>query len=230
MSAIVGALELLSDTLADVDNPVIEQTLLVAQRSAHRVLSLTDALLDIARLQSGRTEVEYQIIDLPSLVSELMVEFTALANDNNVIIRNDIPNHLPNIRVDQDKLIRIITNLVDNAIKFSPEGGHVIISAEVETSQFLIIKVTDSGPGVPPDYREKIFERFVQVPGQQSRRRGTGLGLAFCQLTVEAHGGRIWVDSNPEGGSIFKFSMPIATPPPKSPSQSKTILSANPSR
>jgi len=144
------------------------------------------------------------------LVSELMVEYTVLANNNNVIIRNDIPNHLPAIRADQDKLIRVITNLVDNAIKFSPQGGHVVISAEAGASKFLNITVSDSGPGVPQDYREKIFERFVQVPGKHIQRRGTGLGLAFCRLTVEAHGGRIWVDSNPNGGSIFTFSMPIA--------------------
>jgi PAS domain S-box-containing protein len=218
MSAIVGALELLSDTLVDANNPIIDQTLLVAQRSAKRVLSLTEALLDIARLQSGRMEIEFEDIDLPSLMSELMVEYTALANDNSVIIRNEIPNHLPAIRADLDKLIRIITNLIDNAIKFSPQGGHVIISADAGTSQFLTIKVTDSGPGVPLDYREKIFERFVQVPGQHSRRRGTGLGLTFCRLTVEAHGGEIWVDTNPEGGSIFTFSMPIASSEEDSPS------------
>jgi PAS domain S-box-containing protein len=210
MSAIVGSLELLSDTLADADNPIIAQSLLVAQRSAHRVLSLTEALLDIARLQSGRMEIDFENIDLPTLVSELMVEYTVLANDNNVIIRNDIPNQLPAIRADRDKLIRVITNLVDNAIKFSPQGGYIVISAEVESSQFLNIKVSDSGPGVPQDYRERIFERFVQVPGQNIRRRGTGLGLTFCQLTVEAHGGSIWVDSNPDGGSVFTFSMPIA--------------------
>ncbi len=211
MSAIVGALELLSDTLADSDNPIIEQSLLVAQRSAFRVLSLTDALLDIARLQSGRMEIEFENIDLPSLVAELMIEFTALANDNSVIIHNDTPDQLPAIRADLDKLIRIITNLVDNAIKFSPQGGHVFISAEAKSNQFLSIKVTDSGPGVPLDYRDKIFERFVQVPGQRSHRRGIGLGLAFCRLTVEAHGGKIWVDANPDGGSIFGFDLPFAS-------------------
>ena len=212
MSAIVGALELLSDSLSDTDNPIIEQALLVAQRSANRVLSLTEELLDIARLQSGRMEIEFENIDLYSLVSELMIEYTALANDNSVIIRNNVPDQIPTIRADQDKLIRIITNLVDNAIKFSPEGGHVIISAESETSQFLTIKITDFGTGVPQDYRAKIFERFVQVPGQRSRRRGTGLGLAFCRLTIDAHGGKIWVDPNPEGGSIFAFNIPIASP------------------
>ena len=219
MSAIVGALELLSDALTDGPNevdPIIEQTLLVAQRSANRVLSLTEALLDIARLQSGRVEIEREHINFPTLVTELMIEYTALANDENVIIRNEIPAQLPALQADLDKLIRVLTNLVDNAIKFTPEGGHVTISAENKNG-FVAIKVIDSGPGVPADYREKIFERFVQVPGQRGRRRGTGLGLAFCRLTVEAHGGEIWVDANPEGGSIFTFTIPTASPEYDSP-------------
>ncbi len=211
MSAVVGALELLSDTLANVGDPTIEQSLLVAQRSSNRVVSLTEALLDIARLQSGRMVIEYQAIDFPSLVSELMIEFTALANDDSVIIRNHIPQQLPPVSADANKLIRVITNLVDNAIKFTPEGGHVTITAEHNENNFVAIKVINSGPGVPIDYREKIFERFVQVPGQRARRRGTGLGLAFCQLTVEAHGGTIWVDANPEGGSIFTFTLPTVS-------------------
>jgi PAS domain S-box-containing protein len=209
LSAIVGALELLSDALEESGNQIVDQSLLVAKRSANRVLSLTEALLDIASLQSGRMKLEFADIDLPPLISELMVEFTILANENSVFIHNDIPDKLPSFPADPDKLIRVITNLVDNAINLSPQGGHVIISATTEKDQFIIIKVTDSGPGIPLDYREKIFERFIQIPGQRRRRRGSGLGLAFCRHTVEAHRGRIWVDANPDGGSIFSFSMPI---------------------
>jgi signal transduction histidine kinase len=155
-------------------------------------------------------EIDIQDINFHTLIEELLIEFTALANDNNVIILNKVTDKIPLIRADQDKLIRIITNLVDNAIKFSPQGGHVIISAEKQNSQFMTVKVTDYGAGIPLDYREKIFERFIQVPGQRSQRAGTGLGLAFCRLSVEAHGGEIWVDQNPEGGSVFTFTIPLA--------------------
>jgi PAS domain S-box-containing protein len=208
MSAIVGALELLKDVLSDSKNSIAEQALLVAERSANRVISLTEELLDIARLQSGRMDIVKEDIDFHSLVDELMIDFTAIANENSVFIRNNVSKKTPLVRADPDKLIRILTNLVDNAIKFSPHGGHVIISASTEESQFLTIRVTDYGSGIPPDYNEKIFERFVQVPGQYSRRGGTGLGLAFCRLAVEAHGGQIWVDQNPAGGSIFVFTIP----------------------
>ncbi|MFN2233362.1 MAG: GAF domain-containing protein [Anaerolineales bacterium] len=208
MSAIVGALELLKDDLSNTGNSIAEQALLVAERSANRVISLTEELLDIARLQSGRMAIEMEDIDFHSLVEELMIDFTAIANENSVFIRNNVSMKTPLVRADSDKLIRILTNLVDNAINFSSHGGHVIISAEKEINRFLTIRVTDYGTGIPSEYKEKIFERFVQVPGQYSRRGGTGLGLTFCRLAVEAHGGQIWVDQNPDGGSIFAFTIP----------------------
>jgi len=218
MSAIVGALDLLSDCLYgpdehETDQIVIQQSLLVAQRSANRILDLTEALLEIARLQSGRMELNIKTIDLSLLISDLLIEFTTQANDDSVIIRTQIPNNLPLIQADKDKLIRILTNLVDNAIKFTPEGEHVTISANLSAENMIAINVQDSGPGVPEDYREKIFDRFVQVPGHRPRRRGTGLGLTFCRLAVEAHGGRIWVETLPKGGSIFTFTLPIGPSP-----------------
>ena len=218
MSAIVGALDLLSDCLnkpseQQLENLVIEQSLLVAQRSANRVLDLTESLLEIARLQSGRMEINVEEINFPDMVSDLLDDFTAQANDDGVIIRAQIPTDLPPILADRSKLIRILTNLVDNAIKFTPEGEQIVISAVTETAKMLTIQVKDAGPGVPEDFREKIFERFVQVPGQRPRRRGTGLGLTFCQLAVEAHGGNIWVETPEDGGSVFKFTLPLELQP-----------------
>ena len=217
MSAIVSALELLSDCMNEPvdrenDDIIIRQSILVGQRSANRILDLTDALLEIARLQSGRMELTSQAIDMPQLISELLFEFTTRANNDNVIIRSKTTDELPLVWADRNKLSRVLTNLVDNAIKFTPQGGQVTISVEQISDDFIAVKVQDSGPGIPDEYRERIFERFVQVPGQRSKRRGTGLGLTFCRLAVEAHGGRIWVDSHPKGGSIFTFTLPITSP------------------
>jgi PAS domain S-box-containing protein len=209
LSAIIGSLELLTSELSEKEGRIVHQAILVAQRSANRILSLTEALLDIARLESGQMNLLLTDINLKSLISELMIEFTILANENNVIIQNQIEDEFYNTMADKDKLIRVITNLVDNAIKFSPQGGLVKISVDGEHENVLMVKIADSGPGVPPDYQEKIFDRFVQVPGQKSRRRGTGLGLTFCKLVVEAHGGEIWVEPNLLGGSTFIFSLPI---------------------
>jgi signal transduction histidine kinase len=114
------------------------------------------------------------------------------------------------IIADQGKTSRVLTNLVDNALKFTPTGEQVSITAELSPDgDMMIVKVIDRGPGVPEAYRDKIFDRFTQIPKQLGRKRGTGLGLTFCRLAVEAHGGRIWVEPRPEGGSIFIFSMPV---------------------
>jgi signal transduction histidine kinase len=103
----------------------------------------------------------------------------------------------------------VVANLVDNALKYSPSGGQVSVLAQLEAEKEVSICVRDNGPGIPEEFRQKIFERFSQIPGMRGRRRGTGLGLAFCKLAVEAHSGRIWVESNASGGSDFVFTLPV---------------------
>jgi signal transduction histidine kinase len=103
---------------------------------------------------------------------------------------------------------RVLNNLIDNALKYSPQNGEVIITAEIIADGKLVVKVKDQGPGVPDDYKNRIFERFVQIPSSGSRKRGSGLGLTYCRLAVEAHGGEIWVEDSPDGGSIFIFTLP----------------------
>ena len=111
--------------------------------------------------------------------------------------------------VDQSLLDRVLTNLIDNAVKHTPLGGLVTVAAEVLKGE-MAVSVTDSGPGIPPEERERIFERFTQTTGEKRRRRGFGLGLTFCRLTVLAHGGRIWVESGADGkGSRFVFTLPL---------------------
>jgi signal transduction histidine kinase len=107
--------------------------------------------------------------------------------------------------------VRVAGNLIDNAMKFSPSGGQVVISACVNECGMAQVQISDNGPGIPEEYREKVFERFTQVPGQRSRRRGSGLGLTFCRMAIEAHGGRIWVENQqaPLTGSIFIFTLPL---------------------
>ncbi|HZY41170.1 MAG TPA: ATP-binding protein, partial [Anaerolineae bacterium] len=104
---------------------------------------------------------------------------------------------------------RVLTNLLDNALKFTPAGGQITVLTErwAADPAFVRCAVRDTGPGIPPEFRTRIFERFAQLPDQSGRRRGTGLGLSFCHLAVEAHGGQIWVDTAPGGGSEFSFTV-----------------------
>jgi signal transduction histidine kinase len=105
-----------------------------------------------------------------------------------------------------------LINLLDNALKFTPEGGEIAVGAHKQPGgKWVACSVADTGPGVPPEFREEIFKRFGQVPGRRGRRRGTGLGLTFCQLAVVAHGGRIWVEARPDApGALFTFTLPAA--------------------
>ncbi len=127
----------------------------------------------------------------------------------------DIPDALPVLDTDADKIERVLLNLVDNAIKFTPAGGEVIVQAHPAGDRdapdgYVRVEVKDTGPGIPDDSKERLFDRFTQLDGVRGRRRGTGLGLTYCRLAVEAHGGRIWVEDNPQGGAIFAFTLPLA--------------------
>ena len=134
------------------------------------------------------------------------------------MLLNQVPPDLPPLWIDQDKVMRVFTNLIDNSLKFTPSGGRIALSAFVEESpprrgvmrRFAVCQVLDTGPGIPDEYRARIFDRFAQVKGRKGRRAGSGLGLAFCKLAVEAQSGRIWVENRPEGGSAFSFTLPLA--------------------
>lgn len=212
VSAVLGALEVIETTLPDdtvSDSHVASQALQVARRGAQRVLNLIETLMDISRMQSGKMEISRGLVDLQQLVKGVVNEFLPQSNEYGLILRNELPQGLPYLYADPAKMTRVVANLVDNALKFSPSGSQIVISAMVDVNNCLVFSISDQGPGIPGEYRQKIFERFSQVPGVRGRRRGTGLGLTFCKLAVEAHGGSIWVEPNTPQGSQFKFSIPL---------------------
>jgi NtrC-family two-component system sensor histidine kinase KinB len=114
---------------------------------------------------------------------------------------------LPAVSVDRDLILRVLTNLLDNAVKFTLKEGHITLSVERMRYEMLFI-VSDTGIGIPPEFRQRIFDRFLRLENADGVK-GTGLGLAFCKLALEAHGGRIWVESEVGEGSHFKFTLPL---------------------
>ena len=159
-------------------------------------------------------DLRLEVVRLPELVEPLLADFMKQANDAGIILRKEIPDRLPEVRIDSEKIGRVLANLVDNALKFTPSGGQVILSVEESSGGMVTVSVLDTGPGIPPQFREKIFEKFVQVPGRRDKRRGSGLGLTFCRLAVEAHGGRIWVEPRVPDGSRFVVLLPAQTEKP----------------
>ncbi len=188
------------------------QALTISIRSTNKLLNLVNSLLDISKLKSGQALVDLRPISLDTLIHTSVSHLIPLAQEVEIVIRQQIAPDLPHVLGDEDKLGRVLTNLLDNALKFTPANGQITVLAERWSVNPAYVRCTvrDTGPGVPPEFRTRIFERFVQLSDQAGRRRGTGLGLSFCHLAIEAHGGQIWVDDAPGGGSEFSFTVRAA--------------------
>jgi GAF domain-containing protein len=209
LSSILGSLYFIEEMTADSgpDSP-IGQALTISIRSANKLINLINSLLDIARLGSGQSLVELQSLRMEPVIDAAVEHLWPLAADSQVAIVKDVDHDLPLVLIDEDKIHRVVVNLVDNALKFAPRGSLVRIKVErwpVNGMSYVRCAIIDNGPGIPIEYRHLIFERFSQLPQHQGRRRGTGIGLNFCQLAIEAHGGKIWIEDTPGGGSTFAF-------------------------
>lgn len=213
LSAIFSGLELLGDMLPEsgYKGPMLE-AVSASQHSCVRLLDLVNSLLDISKMEAGQMKMSLQPLDLGRLIAHALDWLSPLAQAQGVTVSSRVEEAWE-VMADEEKLSRVFTNLVDNALKFTLTGGQVTVLAERAPGEekFIRCAVRDSGPGIPAEYRERIFDRFVQVQGVRTgRRRGTGLGLTFCKLVVEAHGGRIWVESEESQGSTFYFTLPLA--------------------
>jgi PAS domain S-box-containing protein len=174
------------------------------------LLRMINDLLDINKMEDGSLALEYTPIDVTGLVERALQQIAALAHDKELALVRQIPHELPQLLADEDKLVRILVNLLGNAAKFTPVGGTVTVSASVE-AQEAVFAVRDTGEGIPRAAFERIFEKFGQVETRKAgRRMSTGLGLTFCRMAVEAHRGRIWVESELGQGSTFFFALPLA--------------------
>jgi K+-sensing histidine kinase KdpD len=216
LTAVTTGLKLLRD-LVPADSTfhaLVQTTTETSQRAIRKLMSRVDSLLDISKMESGQLNLETEPTELATLADSVCMELSPLAHELEVTVTSQIDDDAPLFDIDADKVERILQNLVDNALKFCPSNGSVTIRShktgmDGAADGFARIDVVDTGPGVPEDYKNRLFERFVQVKGRRGARRGIGLGLTFCRLVTEAHGGKIWIEDNPAGGSIFAFTLPV---------------------
>jgi signal transduction histidine kinase len=184
----------------------------MGQGAAQKMITLVNDILDVSRLESGRMPMDLAPVGLFGLVAHTLTGQSVLALDKNLHLENDVPMELPPAMADGTLIGRVLENLIGNAIKFTPNGGLIRVGAEVqvreeESAPELVVSVFDDGPPIPPGLQGRLFERFATGRGEAS---GSGLGLAFCKLAVEAHGGRIWAESDHPEGVTFSFTLPAA--------------------
>ncbi len=212
LNLIHGAIQMLemmlpADTLTDN-----QELINIATTASNRMQRLIDSLLDTSRMESGDFELQYDTVSISLVVQDVINQMRIALQKRGIDITLNLSDDLPIIYADEARIVRTIANLVDNAIKFMPDGGKLqiqVVSQTAVTTPHLLISITDTGPGIPESARKHIFARFSQTDGKY-KHHGYGLGLAFCRLAVEAHNGRIWAEDGDNGiGTRFNFTLPI---------------------
>jgi len=196
-------------------------------QSGRRLSSMLGNMLDLSRMEAGALEYELRMRDLGELVRTALAEFEVQAGEKGLQLEEEMPEEPVLVECDGDRIIQVIGNVIGNGIKFSRDGGVIRVSVrtcsglpaaipdtwreivQTDGKPFALVAIADSGPGIPDHHKEKIFEKFHQVKqGKKISGQGVGLGLAICRTIVEAHRGAIWVEDNPEGGSIISVLLP----------------------
>jgi signal transduction histidine kinase len=178
----------------------------IGMRAAKQMNRLIDDLLDTVRLQAGKLSLDVEEVSVDSIIRQAEETFRPLAERRHVHLEVAAENGV-SVRADPTRVSQIVGNLIGNAIKFTPESGTIKVRAQPEDKQ-VVFQVADDGPGIPPDSMSHLFDNFWQA--RKDDRRGVGLGLAIVKELVEAHGGKIWVESQVGHGSTFSCSLPAA--------------------
>jgi two-component system, OmpR family, phosphate regulon sensor histidine kinase PhoR len=207
LSLIKGFVETLQDGAKD--DPVLASRFLqTIEKHADRLTYLIEDLLTISRLESGQIVMNMQPVELKAVAQRVLEDLRSRAEEKNVAIENAVADGLM-ARADADRLEQVLFNLVDNAIKYGRNPGRVIIGGKEFPDRNVELWVRDDGPGIPPEARERVFERFYRVDRARSREKGgTGLGLSIVKHIVQAHGGEVWVQSELGVETTFFFTLP----------------------
>lgn len=203
-----GYVELLDEGSLGMLRPVQREPVAVSARRLRMLSELVENINTVSKMQARNLEQEP--VDLADLVQSTLIDFQVTAEENSLTLERDIAADLPLLHGDDILLLRMLDNLLSNAVKFTPSGGHITVRLWQEDTE-IALEVSDTGIGIPEDKQERIFERFYQVNGSITRRyKGTGLGLALVKEIVEAHEGRVTVESTEGQGSTFTIWLPIA--------------------
>lgn len=218
LAAIKNAVQLMLSGKTGEINEHQSKFLSMAERNINRLTNILNDLLNLSRIESGKIELKFESLELNKIIELTASSLRPQAEGRSIRIEVEVFEPLPAVYGDPEKIEQILTNLIGNAIKFTPEGGKITISAKHLTKEKeggygdnVAVSVKDTGIGIPSEHLDAIFEKFHQVEGSLHRSvSGTGLGLAITKGLVEAHQGKIWVESEVEKGSTFTFTLPLA--------------------
>ncbi len=213
MTSIKGLVENMMDGLTGQLSERQEFYLGRVRYNIERLTRMINDLLDLSRIEAGRMDLQTSALNMGSLVREVVELLLPQAEEAALTLQAHINDPIPLIQGDRDKLIQVVTNLVNNAIKFTEPSGTITVEVEYREPDGLVRTcVTDTGCGIPEDEQRTVFERFYRGQSPELKNRGAGLGLAITKSLVELHGGRIWVTSTPGEGSQFYFELPLEVP------------------
>jgi two-component system sensor histidine kinase GlrK len=185
-----------------------KELLVLLDGEINRLIKMINTLLDLAKIEAGMMTYRFELNDLTPLIDQVIKEMKPLVDAKEINLESKIIDTLPLLRLDHERMLQVLRNLIGNAAKFTPRGGHVKVAVR-PVEQGVEVSVADTGPGIPAEYLNSIFEKYKQAPQSGSNQsKGTGLGLAMAKQIVTHHGGKIWVQSELGQGSTFIFVLP----------------------
>jgi len=204
------ALVALSELLSRPDLPAekLDEFAQTIQKEAKRLTKMTSSFLELSRLESGRVRLKHEPVDLRQIVQDTVMVQQPQAAERGIAITLELPDNLPSLMGDQDRVRQVMLNLISNAIKYNRPEGTITISAALQ-DKVIQVCVRDTGKGIPPEAVKNLFKRFYRVPDTEGYTTGTGLGLSITQRIIQEHGGRIWLESELGKGSCFLFTLPL---------------------
>jgi two-component system, NtrC family, sensor histidine kinase KinB len=208
LTSVLMSIDLLKESAMQKLNEKEIELISVAHEEAMRFKALVDDLLDLSKIEAGKIDMEFGRISVLLLFQKATEVMKTQADEKAINLSYEVLVDNLNVRSDANKIIWVLTNLISNALRYTDKGGYIFLFAERIGAQAQI-SVTDNGEGIPYEYQSRIFDKFVQVKSEKSVG-GSGLGLSICREIIRAHGGTIWVDSKPNEGSTFTFTLPIA--------------------
>lgn len=209
LTAVIGSIETLTEMMEQRLAPQEEEILKISLSSGHTLLQMINDLLDVSKLEEHKLTLRKHPASMSRLVEQALSQVGILTMRKKLELKVEVPPNLPDLSVDKDRIVRVLVNLLANAVQHTQSGGRISVCASCGGGM-INISVSDTGEGIPKEYHSKIFDKFVQAESHKTRKRSSsGLGLTFCKLVIEAHGGRIWVDSAPGVGSVFTFTLPL---------------------